>query len=112
MKITDGSVQGLKMKLPKSLNIFGIKVKLKIDEKLPFNIAAQYEPGKETISLNALHETDKELLHSLLHECGHALFYRVSIQQAVSFEVHEFIVNNYATMLLENFDVKPKCTKK
>ena len=100
------------MKLPKYLNVFGIKIKLKIDEKLPMTVAAQYDPGKETISLNAMHDTDKELLHSLLHEAGHALFYRVSIQQAVSFEVHEFIVNNYATMLLENFEVKPKCLKK
>ena len=94
------------------MTVFGLKVKLKIDEKLPVNIAAQYEPSKAIISLNAIHESDKELLHSLLHECGHALFYRVSIQQAVSYEVHEFIVNNYATMLLENFEVKPKCIKK
>jgi len=100
------------MKLPKFMTVFGLKVKLKIDDKLPLNVAAQYEPSKAVISLNTIHENDKELLHSLLHECGHALFYRVSIQQAVSFEVHEFIVNNYATMLLENFDVKPKCLKK
>lgn len=96
------------MKLPKLLNIFGSKVKLKVSDKFPPNVAAQYEPSKETITLNIIHDTDKELLHSLLHEAGHAMFYRVSIQQAVSWEVHEFIVNNFATMLLENFDVKPK----
>ncbi len=100
------------MKLPKFFNVFGIKVKLKVSDKLPMNVAAQYEPAKETITLSAIHDTDKELLHSLLHEAGHAMFYRVSIQQAVSFEIHEFIVNNYATMLLENFEIKPKCLKK
>ena len=99
------------MKLPKFLNVFGQKVKLKIDDNLPLNIAAQYDINKVQISLNSIHETDDELLHSLLHECGHALFYRVSIQQAVSFEVHEFIVNNYATMLLEHFEIKQKIKK-
>jgi len=100
------------MKLPKFFNVFGIKVKLKISDKLPMNVAAQYEPSKEVITLNSIHDTDKDLMHSLLHELGHSMFYRVSIQQAVSFEVHEFIVNNYATMLLENFEIKTKCHKK
>jgi len=95
------------MKLPSFLSIFGLRVKLKIAE-LGLGIAAQYEPAKKIITISPIHETDNELLHSLLHEAGHALFYRVSINQAVTYETHEFIVNNYATMLLENFDVKPK----
>ncbi len=66
---------------------------------------------KALISINATHDSEHELMHSILHELGHALFYRVSINQAVSFETHEFIVNNYATMLLENFDIKPKVRK-
>lgn len=99
------------MKLPKFLNIFGLKVKLKVDSKMPLNIAGEYSPQKETITLNPVHDSDKELLHTLLHECGHAMFFRVSINQAISFEVHEFIVNNYSTMLLENFEIKPKLRK-
>lgn len=98
------------MKFPKFFNIFGLKVKLKIGG-LPSNVAGQYEPQKNLITLNEFHETDKELLHTALHEVGHVLFYRVSINQGVSYEVHEFIVNNYATMLLENFEVKPKIKK-
>lgn len=99
------------MRLPKFLNIFGLKVKLVISLKMLPNIAGQYEPDKQIISINSIHDSDMELLHTLLHECGHAMFYRVSIQQAVSWEVHEFIVNNYSTMLLENFDIKPKIKK-
>lgn len=104
-------MEGVSMKLPRFLNIFGLKVKLVVSMKIPPNIDGQYEYDKKVISLNHLHESDKELLHTLLHECGHAMFYRVSIQQAVSWEVHEFIVNNYSTMLLENFDIKPKIRK-
>jgi Zn-dependent peptidase ImmA (M78 family) len=99
------------IKFPKFLKIFGLKVKLLISNKMPLNVAGQYEPDKCVITLNSMHETDKELLHTLLHECGHAMFYRVSINQAISFEVHEFIVNNYATMLLENFDIRAKMKK-
>ena len=95
------------MKLPKIWNIFGLKIKLKIAH-FETNIAGQYEPSKKLITLNAQHETDQELMHTLLHELGHAMFYRVSINQAVSYETHEYIVNNYATMLLENFEIKPK----
>ena len=96
------------MKLPKVMHVFGAKIKLRVNAKLPNHIAAQYEPLKDMISLSENHDSDQELLHSLIHEMGHALFYRVSINQAVSFETHEFIVNNMATMLLENFDIKPK----
>lgn len=71
-------------------------------------IAGTYQPYKEVISLNELHDTQEEMMHTLLHELGHAMFYRVSINQSISREVHEYIVNNYATMLLENFDITPK----
>ena len=99
------------MKFPKFMNVFGLKVKLIISKDLPMNVAGQYEYGKELITLNNLHESDKELIHTLIHELSHAMFYRVSINQAISFETNEFICNNMATVILENFDVKPKIRK-
>ena len=96
-------------KLPKFLDVFGKKVKVIIKELHP-NYAAQYDVVSNEIFINKIEDSYLEQgpLHSLLHEAGHALFYRVSINQAVSFETHEYIVNNYATMLLENFDITPK----
>lgn len=96
------------MILPKFFNIFGLKVNLVV--KAMSNALGMYEHGvrKKTIYVHPDHETSEELMHTILHECGHALFYRVSINQGVSHEVHEFIVNNYATMLQENFWVIPK----
>lgn len=95
------------IKLPKFLKIFGLKVKIKYDAKMPHNVAGLYYPDKEAITLNPLQD-DKEAMHTIIHEAGHSLFYRVSINQSISYEVHEYIVNNMATMLLENFDIKFK----
>lgn len=97
------------MILPKYFMIFGLKVKL-IVTALSSGVAGMYEHGakKKVIYVHPDHETNEELMHTILHETGHALFYRVSINQGVSYEVHEFIVNNYATMLQENFWVIPK----
>lgn len=98
------------MKIPKFIMVFGSKIKILV-KPLPNGIAAQYHIDGKTIVISPIQETDNGFLHSLLHECGHALFYRVSINQAVSYETHEFIINNYATMLLENFDIKMKVKK-
>jgi len=53
---------------------------------------------------------DKEIMfHTLLHEMGHALFHRISINQAgIPHELQEIIVDTYATMLLENFKMEKK----
>ncbi len=63
----------MKFKLPKWFIVFGLKVRAKIDARLPFNVAAQYEPLKALISINATHDSEHELMHSILHELGHAL---------------------------------------
>lgn len=98
----------LSFKMPKFITVFGLKIKIKINENIGQNAAGLYEPMKATIHIHPDHPNEVELLHTMLHESGHAMFYRVSIHQAVSKEVHEFIVDNFATMLLENFDIKPK----
>lgn len=98
------------MKLPKTLNIFGEIVKVGFG-KLKKTHSADYDPHKKKITIARDYVNDRELLHTLLHEAGHAMFFRVSIDQSVSYEVHEFIVNNYATMLLDNFEIKIKETR-
>lgn len=96
------------IKLPKFLNIFGLKVKLKVTSDLPENAAGLYIPIKSLIKISPEHPSKDEVMHTLLHESGHAMFYRISIHQSVSREMHEIIVDNFATMLIENFDITPK----
>lgn len=91
------------MKIKKSYNVFGRKIKVKFSE-LDANIAGIYDDYTGTIFLNIdLTEKGNELVlqDTLIHELGHALFYRVSIDQAVSWQTHEYIVNNMAVMLRE-----------
>lgn len=91
------------MKIKKSYMVFGKRIKTKICQ-LQENVAGMYDHNTETIYINEVFMQkgyEKELQDTLIHELGHALFYRVSIDQAVTWQVHEFIVNNMAIMLRE-----------
>jgi len=91
------------MKIKKSYMVFGKKIKIKICQ-LQDGIAGMYDHETETIYINDIFMQkgyESDLQDTLIHELGHALFYRVSIDQAVSWQTHEFIVNNMAVMLRE-----------
>lgn len=47
-----------------------------------------------------------ERLSTLLHEMGHALFDRIGLTQGVSKEYEETVVESYAKMIVENFNLK------
>ena len=43
-----------------------------------------------------------EMFHTLIHEMLHGLFHRTSVNQSISYDLEQGIVNNIATMILEN----------
>lgn len=91
------------LKIKKTYNVFGRKIKVKFAQ-LDSNIAGMYYDNKGLILINeALAEKGYEdiLQDTLVHEILHAMFYRVSIDQAVSWQAHEYIVNNAAVLLRE-----------
>lgn len=91
------------MKIKKSYIVFGKKIKIKIC-KLQDNVAGMYDHNESVIYINewlVQKGYEAELQDTLIHELGHALFYRVSIDQAISWQIHEYIVNNMAVMLRE-----------
>jgi BarA-like signal transduction histidine kinase len=50
-----------------------------------------------------------ERMQTILHEFGHAVMYRTAMQQTkIPHEVFEIIVDNFATALTENFNIRPK----
>lgn len=47
-------------------------------------------------------------MQSLLHEALHAIFRRIGVNQAISHDAEELIVESTSTFLVENFDIKLK----
>jgi Zn-dependent peptidase ImmA (M78 family) len=96
-------MDGVPVKIKKTYNVFGRKIKVKF-VVLNDNIAGMYDDAPGVIYINkylAQKGFEEQLQDTLIHELGHALFYRVSIDQAIGWQVHEYIVNNMAVMLRE-----------
>ena len=87
------------MTLPKTLNIFGVKFKIKLATLDGYLGMCDRRTNIIWIEKN---QTDKEKLHTLIHEVGHAVYGRVGLTQAVSPEVEEILVESFATALIEN----------
>lgn len=90
----------------KTLNIFGNKIKISIEDIGTEDAGRYYE--KLNLIKIAPHLKGDDLMHTLLHEVGHAILVRTGVRQAIEDQVHEVIVENMATALLENFDIKLK----
>jgi len=82
--------------------IYGQKWKIQIDNSLPHGLAGQCQISKKTIALSK-NQSREELIHTLIHEMGHALTFRVGTFQAISDEMIEVLVESNATMITEAF---------
>lgn len=92
--------------LPKTVNIFGQKYKVKVED-LPPHLAGQCDRQSFEILLNS--ELIEPLVGEvLLHEIGHAVFSRVGLLQCVEHNIEEIIVDTFATAISENFKLVKK----
>ena len=95
------------MKPPKSINVFGRKIDIKIvDELLD-------DDGKELEGLYTPENAEIVLakcdMQVLLHELVHAVCNRTGIRQSnVSTELEEVIAENISTFLTETFNLRFK----
>jgi len=64
-----------------------------------------------TLSIN-MNQSEEDLLNTLVHELGHALFRRCGFNQGVQDQLEESIVQSYANMITEVFNLKLKTKKK
>jgi Zn-dependent peptidase ImmA (M78 family) len=87
------------MTLPKSVKIFGLKFKVKVTKLNGY--LGLCDRLTNTIYIEA-NQSDKDKLHTLIHEIGHAVFGRVGLCQGISPEIEEVIVENMATAIIEN----------
>lgn len=100
------------MMLPESICIFGTKYKIVYEDLSSKDALGLCDTSKKTIficSKSKCHRRNKEVLHTLLHEIGHALIEETSLgQTGLTPEVEEIIVNSYATILTQLFNIKLK----
>ena len=97
--------------LPNSITVFGADIK--ITESLNLYYGEIKVDGlfnllnKEILIEKALPKEEK--LQTFIHELGHALLWRVGMGQAgISVEIEELIVENFATMITEMFNLTIK----
>lgn len=101
------------MRLPESINIFGADFKVQVVKDLRDDdgnrVDGLFCAKTSTISID---KNDKDPMHTLVHEMGHAMFYRVSVwQTGMEPQIEEIIVNNYASMMNEVFNLKFRRSK-
>lgn len=98
-------------KIPKKLIIFGKPHKVTL---MP-DLHSYGTPVRGLFLINHAeiyldkNQAPDELLHTLLHECGHAIIQRISISQTgLAPELEEVIVDSFATFITETFNLKLK----
>jgi len=98
-------------RLPKTLNVYGQKIPVKPVKGLSEQgVAGVFRYIENDILIDSkLNIKDKE--ETLLHELGHALINRISLNQVLGQEVEEIIVDNFAKTILENFTLENKSKK-
>lgn len=87
------------MTIPKSVIIFGQKFKVKVTSLNGYLGMCDRLDHVIYIEIN---QPDKDKMHTLLHEVGHAVFSRVGIVQGLNPELEEVIVETMATAIIEN----------
>lgn len=99
------------MKIPKKINIFGMMHKVTVMPNLAVygqRVSGLFLPSSHQIFIEADQEKE-EMLHTFLHECGHAILDRISVgQTGLSTELEEIIVDSFARFITENFHLRPK----
>lgn len=96
-----------KLKLPTKIDVFGQTVTIKYHSS-PIEFEGRLVYGlyhKEHNHIDiAQHNTEAEILKTLLHEIGHSLLDRVGLwQTSLSHDVHEAIVETYSKFIYEQF---------
>ena len=92
-----------KMKIPKTVSIFGKKFKVKIVHTREF--AGMMDSERSIIYLSA-HQTKEEMLATYLHEAFHALHWRIGLNQALSKDMLEVLAESQSTLIMELFKLK------
>lgn len=93
------------MKLYDRVTIFGQDIQVRFSEEVPDTDNANYVDNEILIHPNC---PKKELSRVFLHEFFHAVFDRVSVNQGISSDAEEIIVDAISKAITENFYLRFK----
>ena len=88
----------------KTLMVFGKKIRVK-ETTLDEATMGLYKHSQSEIQIK---KDSEDMMHTLIHELGHAICCRGSLQQAISPELEEILVDQFATVITENFNLEFK----
>lgn len=99
------------MNLPKSVNVYGEKIKVKLQDLKNHSVAGFFDGDKNLIVIcNSLKGND--LLLTFLHEVSHAIWSKSGMRQMhCSSDVEEMTCENIPNWIVKNFDLKLKNKK-
>lgn len=98
-------------RIKKAYDVFGQRIEVEL-KKGPlyldsgFQVRGYYEVENKKIVVDSTMSKD-QIISTLYHELGHALLYRLGIDQtSTSHDVHEMIVEGYSKFIMESFKLK------
>ena len=99
----DRNQNTMKFKIPKSINVFGTKYKVKMVETGLFS--GLCDPDKATIYIN-INQSDDQIHATFWHEACHAMQFVLGMNNAISREMMEMLAENTATLIVNCLGVK------
>lgn len=93
----------MKFKIPKSINVFGTKYKVKFVETQLFS--GLCDPDLKTIFIN-IDQSDEQIRATFWHEVFHAMQFVLGMNNAISREMMEMLAENSATIVCQVLNQK------
>ena len=87
----------MKFKIPKSINVFGTKYKIKMVDTTLFS--GLCDPEVLTIFIN-INQSNEQIHATFWHEAVHAMQFALGMNNAISREMMEMIAENTSTLIV------------
>lgn len=88
----------MKIKIPKTLNVFGTKYKIKFVKTTLFS--GLCDPDAKTIFIN-IEQSEEQIQATFWHEIFHAMQFVLGMNNAISREMMEMLAENSATLVMQ-----------
>ena len=98
-----------KFKIPEWIEVYGQLYEIQLDPRCEeiHNCHGYHHELSRLIVIDANLEGDIAI-QTMLHECFHAIFKRLSFNQGIDSALEEIIVDSFAKWIVENFNIVSK----